>query len=201
MQDKRLRLREIANLQGGYFTTRQATVNGFEPRNAPYYVSTGEWIREVHGIYRLAGVPSIDPSRDELHLWLLWTIGRKAEKPRGALAFETALSVFNLSDLIPSKVHISVPRSFKVSKLPKVVSLHHEDRHPNDTIEHDGLRVVRPLVTIIDIMREGRISPEHIERAFKDGIRQGIITLKEIDKADFKPKERDAIKSWLKEKE
>ena len=199
MSENSLRLREMANHQGGYFTTRQAATVGFKPQNATYYLSTGEWTREAHGIYRLAGVPSTNAAKDELHLWLLWTIGRKAEKPRGALAYETSLTVFNLSDLIPSKIHIAVSRNFKVSKIPKSLVLHHEDRPPSDIIEHEGLRVIRPMVTILDLLRENRISPEHIEQAFKDGLRNGVIPLSEIDHADFKPNERKLICAWIKE--
>jgi len=62
-----------------------------------------------------------------------------------------------------------------------------------------GLRVVRPLITILDLMREGRASPEHIERGFKDGIRKGIITVAEIKKMKLPPDEQRQINFWLKE--
>lgn len=199
MTVKSRELRETANNQGGYFTARQAKIFGYDLRNAPHYVSSGDWIREAHGIYRLAGVPSADPIKDELHFWLLWTIGRKASSPRGALAYETVLSLYDLSDLIPSKVHLTVPRAFKISKIPVGVSLHFEDRSDVDFIDYEGLKVVRPLITILDLIREERVSMEHIERAFRDGVRKGIITYTEIKNAEFKPIEQRKINEWLRE--
>ncbi len=192
-------LRETANNQGGYFTARQAKVFGYDLRNAPYYVSSGEWIRESHGIYRLVGVPSPDPIKDELHFWLLWTIGRKANSPRGALAYETVLSLYELSDLIPSKVHLTVPRDFKISKIPKGVSLHFEEKSHDDFVDYEGLKVVRPLIAIIDLIREERVSMEHIERGFLDGVRKGVIAYTEIKDAELKPQEQRKINEWLRE--
>ncbi len=172
--DKRAQLRELANHQGGYFTARQAASIGYDLTNANYYIENGDWTREAHGIYRLSGVPSTDPNRDELHFWLLWTIGRKAEAPRGVLAYETVFSVFGLSDLIPSRIHLAVPKTFKVSKLPKRVFLHHEDRLEDDIMTFEGLRVIRPLRATIDLLSEDRISPEHIRQGFKDGLKKGV---------------------------
>ena len=152
----------------------------------------------AHGIYRLHGVVIPDPAIAELHRWLLWTIGRKGSVPRGALAYETALAVFDLSDLIIHFVHISVPRVFRVSVIPPGIVLHHEDRDDTELTERDGLRTVRPLTTIVDHLREGRVSREHIERGFKDGIASGVITRADVQRYDFKPEEHRLIHGWLR---
>lgn len=194
-----IELRELANTQGGYFTARQAEGLGFVRNHHSYNVSTGKWTREAHGIYRLVGVPVGNPAIDELHLWLLWTMGRKANSPRGAIAYETALVVHGLSDLMLNKVHLTVPKDFRPSVIPTAVVLHHENRAETEISEREGLRVVCPFLAVIDLIREGRVSVEHIERGFKDGVSKGIITLSEVKKMKLPPDERRLINAWLKE--
>lgn len=194
-----IELRELANTQGGYFTARQAERLGFVRNHHSYHVSTGNWTREGHGIYRLAGVPALNPAMDELHRWLLWTMGRKADAVRGAIAYETALVVHGLSDLMLGKVHLTVPKNFRPSVVPEVVVLHREDRDASEITERDGIRVVRPFLVVLDLLREGRVSIEHIERGFKDGIAKGNITASEVKKTKLSPNEQYLIQSWLKE--
>lgn len=194
-----LDLRELANRQGGYFTARQAERLGFVRNHHSYHVSTGNWTREAHGIYRLSGVPSVNPAIEELHRWILWTMGRKADVPRGAIAFETALIVYGLSDLTLNKVHLTVTKEFRPSVIPKTVILHREERGENDITERDGLRVTRPFVAVLDLLREGRVSIEHIERGFKDGISKGVITGSEVKNAKLQSHEQHLLNAWLRE--
>lgn len=199
MTNAELALRELSNNQGGYFTARQAEKLGFVRNHHAYHVSTGKWLREARGIYRLAAVRVDNPAKAELHLWLLWTMGRTADVPRGALAYETALSVFDLSDLMINKIHLSVPKDFRPSVVPKEIVLHREDRDESEITGLDGLRVVRPFHAVMDLLREGRVSVEHIERGFKDGIRRGVITIPEVKKAKLSPDERRLVGAWMKE--
>jgi hypothetical protein len=71
-------------------------------------VQVGNWIREHRGIYRLALFPMAD--RPDLVLWALWSRNR-AEETEGVYSHQTALSLYELSDLNPSKVHMTVPRT------------------------------------------------------------------------------------------
>src|ERR1039458_3305351 len=85
----------------------------------------GNWIREHRGIYRLALFPATD--RPDLALWSLWSSNRK-EEVEGAYSHQTAISLFNLSDLNPAKLHMTVPRSFRRnSQIPSILVLHYED--------------------------------------------------------------------------
>jgi len=199
VRNRELDLRELANGQGSYFTARQAEGLGFVRNHHSYHVATGNWVREARGIYRLAGVPVANPAIAELHRWLLWTMGRKANAPRGAIAYETALVLHGLSDLMLNKVHLSVPKDFRPSIIPTAVVLHHEGRDESEIIEWEGLRVVRPFRAVLDLIREGRISIEHIERGFKDGVSRGVITIVEVKKTKLPPSERSLIDAWLKE--
>ncbi len=186
----------IATDQGGLFTSAQASALGISRPQQKLYTDSGEWIREAHGIYRLAALPDKDPEMTQYHHWMLWSVSRGGEK-LAAFAYETTMAIFHLSDLIPAKIHLSVPKKFRRSVLPKVLKFHHEDRDADDIINYEGLRVVKPLKAIIDMIREERVSPEHIEKGFKDAIRKGIITELAIESANISPRERRLFLSWI----
>jgi len=95
------RLFDLAEQQQGFFTTKQAKAAGFAENTHPYHVQAGNWIREHRGIYRLALFPA--PDRPDLVLWSLWSRNRK-EEVDGVYSHQTALSLYELSDLNPAKL-------------------------------------------------------------------------------------------------
>ena len=101
---KERRLFDIADVQQGYFTSQQAIASGYRDSNFARYVASGEWIKEHRGIYRLARYPMTQAP--DLVLWSLWSIGRGVGL-RGIISHDTALSIYNLSDVNPSKVQWS----------------------------------------------------------------------------------------------
>src|SRR5260370_4381529 len=119
------RLYEIAQSQQGFFTTKQATRTGFAEKTHTYHVKVGNWIREHRGIYRLAEFPTAE--RPDLMLLYLWSQNRQ-EGPEGAYSHATALSLYELSDIMPSKLHMPVPKHFRPnSRIPGVLVLHRHD--------------------------------------------------------------------------
>src|SRR5690348_5433492 len=99
----------IASGQQGFFTTKQAIASGFKDNTHPYHVASGDWVREHRGVYRLAQFPP--PERPDLIRWILWSRNRR-EIPEGVYSHETALSLHDLSDAMPAKLHMTVPTSF-----------------------------------------------------------------------------------------
>src|SRR6516225_2053575 len=142
------RLYEIAASQQGFFTTKQASGAGFAEKAHAYHVKARNWIREHRGIYRLADFPSAE--RPDLMLWYLWSRNRE-EIPEGTYSHSTALSLHELSDLMPSKLHMTVPKSFRRNSLiPEILVLHRTNLDKADVQEMHGVRVTRPLRTIVD---------------------------------------------------
>jgi predicted transcriptional regulator of viral defense system len=111
----------------------------------------------------------------------LWSRNRKGV-PQGVLSYETALSIYNLSDVNPSKIHLSVPKGFRRQAcIPKVLVLHYGLLYDdNDLQERRGFRVTRPARTVRDMFSHGSANPEIIEQALRDGYRTGRITVKEL---------------------
>src|ERR1039458_4034140 len=132
------RLYEIAEGQEGFFTTKQAKAAGFAENTHPYHVQARNWIREHRGIYRLASFPRGE--RPDLMLWSLWSRNRK-EEVQGVYSHQTALSLHDLSDVMPAKLHMTVPRSFRRnSEVPRVLALHFADLLQSGIGAADGVR-------------------------------------------------------------
>ncbi len=152
-RDASRRLFDVAEQQQGLFTTKKAKAAGFAENTHPYHVQAGNWIRERRGIYRLALFPS--PERPDLVQWSLWSRNRK-EEIEGVYSHQTALSLHELSDLNPAKLHMTVPQNFRRnSEIPGILVLHYYDLPRSDILIGPGFKYTRPLRTILDLIDAG----------------------------------------------
>ena len=173
-QESESKLFEVAESQQGYFTSRQAKASGYKDNTHPYHVRSGHWIRVHRGIYRLAKFPA--SQRPDLMIWALWSSNRSGQI-EGVYSHQTALSIHGLSDILPDKLHMTVPLSFRRnSAIPKILVIHRKQL-PQDTIVLvDGYFVTTPYQTLLDVIAEARISHELILQAVKTASERGIIT-------------------------
>jgi predicted transcriptional regulator of viral defense system len=175
------RLYEIAEEQQGFFTTKQAKAAGFAENTHPYHVQAANWIREHRGIYRLASFPRGE--RPDLMLWSLWSRNRR-EADQGVYSHQTALSLHDLSDIMPAKLHMIVPKTFRRnSEIPRVVVLHFADLRQSDIGAAHGVRVTKPMRTILDLLEGGDVPPAALRQALREGLRRGLIRRSEIAEA------------------
>lgn len=188
---------EIAEAQEGLFTAKQAELTGFDKRNHSYHVRVGNWIREHRGIYRLANFPR--SSYEQYVLWSLWSRNRDDE-PQGIYSGQTALSIHELSDLMPAKLHMSVPKTFRRnSRLPKVLMLHYEDIPAANCVTMRGFRVQRPLAAVIELFESGEVSEDILRQAVQEGVKRGLIPLSEVKSAKLPPKIREKFREWMRQ--
>lgn len=186
------RLYQLAETQAGFFTTKQAKAAGYAENTHPYHVQAGNWIREHRGIYRLAEFPQND--RPDLMLWWLWSKNREGIT-QGVYSHETALSLHDLSDLMPAKLHMTVPRSFRRnSRIPRQLVLHYADIPNADTGLLHGVRVTRPLRTILDLLCAGNVPVSILRSALREGLRLGLIRRSEV--STIQQKLRDDKKTF-----
>src|SRR5450432_2086033 len=175
------RLFEFAAQQQGFFTTKQAKAAGFAENTHPYHVQVGNWIREHRGIYRLALFPSAD--RPDLVLWALWSRNRN-EKVEGVYSHQTALNLYDLSDLSPAKLHMTVPADFRRSSdIPGILVLHYTDLADSDVQTAQGFKFTRPLRTILDLIEAGTVERHFIRQALRQAVDRGLITRQQIRNA------------------
>jgi hypothetical protein len=194
----KLTLFKVVEAQEGLFTAKQAEEAGFDKRNHSYHVRVGNWIREYRGIYRLANFPR--GPYEQYVLWSLWSRGR-GDRPQGVYSRQTALSLHELSDVMPVKLHLSVPKTFRrSSKLPNGIVLHHDEVPDADSIAMRGFRVQRPLAAIASLFETEEVSEDILRQAVQEGVRRGHIALGEIKNPELPSALREKIRHWLKQK-
>jgi predicted transcriptional regulator of viral defense system len=177
-RDAAKRLYEVAEGQQGFFTTKQAKAAGFAENTHPYHVQAGNWIRECRGIYRLANFPRAE--RPDLMLWFLWSRNRE-ETPQGVYSHQTALSLHDLSDTMPAKLQMTVPLGFRRnSEIPRMLVLHYADIRESDIQIILGVRVTKPMPTILGLLAQGEMPVAELRQALREGLRRGIIRRGEI---------------------
>ena len=114
---------ETASLTGGsYFTTAQADEVGYSPQLLAKYLQNGRVIRARRGIYRLVHFP---PGEHE-ELTTVWLWSDRA----GIFSHETALSLHVLSDVMPARIHPTLPAKWvkRRCRVWEGVVLHHGRR-------------------------------------------------------------------------
>jgi predicted transcriptional regulator of viral defense system len=177
------RLYETAEVQQGFFTTKQAKAAGFAENTHPYHVQVGNWVREHRGIYRLAQFPQAD--RPDLVLWSLWSRNRNQET-EGIYSHQTALSLHDLSDLNPSQLHMTVPTHFRRnSEVPGILVLHYADLPAGDVEMAQGFKFTRPLRTILDLLEADTVEHSFIRQALRQALERGLITRQQIRTAQL----------------
>lgn len=170
---------KIADRQQGYFTSRQAEESGYYRSHFQRYIDAGEWLKEMRGIYRLARYPVTE--RPELVIWSLWSQNRRGEN-QGTWSHETALDIYEVSDVMPSKMHLTVPNAFRKGiAIPKVLTLHYADLKEDEVRRQQGYRVTTPIRTLIDILTDGKLSTDLIAQAINDALKLGLISRNELN--------------------
>ena len=183
------KLLAAALYQHGYFTAKQAEEIGYLPTNFQHHVKSGAWVREARGLYRIKTIPFSSHKYAQMMHYQLWSRDRN-DKPLGVYSHETALSLFELSDVMPAKLHMSVPKHFrKWAKTPAVLKLYFSDIEPGDITSIEGIFVTKPLRTILDLIHTGETSPEFIEQAIWEALERGLVTMKELRAQESKTPE------------
>jgi predicted transcriptional regulator of viral defense system len=153
----------VAETQAGYFTAAQAKSVGLSQRQLHYYVRTGRFTRVKTGLYRLALFP---PSAHEDLFAARLEIG-----PQAVISHESALTLYELSDVLPSEMHMIVPPT--TSRRHKRVRLHNTRLSPDEVDHIAGLPVTTVARTIADVAASG-LADELVVQAFQQAVQQGL---------------------------
>lgn len=142
-------------------------------------MKTGDWVKVFRGIYRFAKYPVGE--REELVLWFLWSRNR-SNVPQGVYSYYTALDLYELSDNMPSKLHMSVSLGFRrMAKIPEILVLHRVKLQPDEIVIKQGYKVTTPLRTLIDIIEDGVLAEDLVVQAVQDAKKKGLITKHAIE--------------------
>jgi predicted transcriptional regulator of viral defense system len=185
------RLYELAEGQGGYFTAKQAEARGYIASKRNYHVGARNWVRERRGIYRLALFPQ--PERPDLLLWWLWSCDRSG-LPQGVYSHRTALSLHDLTDLMPARIDMTVPIGFRRGALiPRVLQLHFSNVPASEVERMEGVPVTAALRAIFDLWQSREVHHDVLRAAFEEGTRKGKITRKQIEAASSNSEGKELI--------
>jgi predicted transcriptional regulator of viral defense system len=167
------RIFDLATEQYGFVTTVDAKQLGVDPNRLVVMAGRGLLDHRANGLYRVAAIPTT--GLDSYMEATLWPRGR------GILSHETALDLYDLSDINPAKIHITVPKAYRPRRgdEPPVYRIYRRDLDPADVASFEGIPIVTPRRAILDCI-EIHVGPHLIRQAVEAGQRHGLIRTADV---------------------
>lgn len=165
-------LYEAASAQEGYFTTAQAAASGYSTHLLYKHILAGRVIRIRRGIYRLVHFPAGE--HEDLVIAWLWS------EQAGVVSHQSALFLHGLSDVLPSKMHLTLPESWHARRLkvPTGILLNFTDVPPEDRTWFGPVPTTNVRRTLADCAREP-ILPDILRQAAQQAIGRGLLARKD----------------------
>ncbi len=162
------KLFQTAEAQAGLFTALQAQRAGLYRQLLLRYVEHGRVRRLRRGIYRVVHFPAMEHEA-LTELWL-WT------SQVGVFSHETALSLHDLSDVLPRRVHVAVPPAWARRRLrvPEGLVLNYAAVPRNDRDWVGPVPVTTPERTLVDCVRD-HVAPDLVEQAIAQAEARGLV--------------------------
>jgi predicted transcriptional regulator of viral defense system len=163
-------LYRVAESQAGYFTAQQALDAGMDRSTLLHHARPGgRYERVRRGLYRLRHFPT-SPHEHVVAAWL------PLPEP-AVVSHESALELYDLSDVIPNAVHVTLPRSKRGQRGRPGVRFHTVEHPPgpDDARGLAGVVVTSPERTIVDALETGT-QLEQIELAVSQALERGLTT-------------------------
>jgi len=160
----------IAESQAGYFTAGQALAAGMDRSTLRHHARPGGRYKRVRrGLYRLRHFPS---SQHE-HVVAAWL----ALPSPAVVSHESALELYELSDVIPNAVHITLPREKRGQRPRPGVRFHTLEQPPKarEIRRVAAVLATNPERTIVDSLEAGT-QLEQIELAVRQALERGLTT-------------------------
>lgn len=172
-------LHSVAVGQGGYFTAKQAAKAGYDYPHLTYHLKAGNFERADHGLYRIVTIPLTE--HDDLIRLSLWSRDRQ-DKPQAVVSHDTALALHQLSDILPRRVHVSVPRAFR-KEPPTNCVLHRANFSNADVEQREGYIITKPLRTLLDVASARTVTDEQLAKAVDDALERGLVRKSKLEAA------------------
>jgi predicted transcriptional regulator of viral defense system len=158
----------LAERRAGYVTTAQAAEAGVSRQQLSYLARTGSLEHVAQGIYRLHRFPA--QRFEDVIVACLWA-------GEGTVAsHDTALAVYDLTDAMPTTIHVSVPRPFRGRR--SGVTVHTASLRDGDRTERAGVPVTTVERTIADVLV--RSGPDLARAAAEQGLERGLVTRRRL---------------------
>jgi predicted transcriptional regulator of viral defense system len=161
-------LYQRAETQAGHFTLADARACGYSSQLLQKHLAAGRMQRVRRGIYRLAHFP-ITAHEELVALWL-WS------DRLGVFSHETSLALQDLSDVLPARVHMTLPTNCqrRRQQVPPGVVLHYADLPAHGKSWHEAIPLTAPIQVLTECV-EANVSPELVDQAIRQALRRGLV--------------------------
>lgn len=165
-------LHALAEEHDGLLTSKEARALGIQDSVLVRLAQRGRLERMSRGVYRIAHYPT-DPLAQYREA-VLWAQANHHGPERIALSHETALLIYGISDLNPSRVHLTVPKSVRLRReRPEWITIHQDNLAENEVGQHEGIPVTtvsRSIVDVLSTTHRTEIARQAITEALRDGL-------------------------------
>lgn len=178
---------DVAADQYGYLTTAQGRERGVSSNAIRMMADRGTLERVARGVYR---VPTFPPSPYAEYMEAsLWPAG-----VRGVISHDSALVLRGLSDISPSRVHITVPETFRIRRnIPSHLVVHHAPLLDHEATVFQSIPVTAVRRTFEDCHRS-HVGPTLLRQALTDAEREGFLSPREAKDLGERILPRNAVR-------
>ena len=160
---------EVAENQHGFVTAQQAVELGVSKGALQMLVHRGTLDRAAFGVYRF---PRFPVSRyDPFMVAVLWT-----RAPEACLSHETALDAYEITDVNPDTIHVTVAAGRRLRRSSgQAYEIHHQDLAPAQIGWWQEIPTVTAVTAVEQCLAYG--TPTYLLRqALERGRRHGYLT-------------------------
>lgn len=162
----------VAIGQYGFVTTADARALEAAPGVLVDMERHGHVERVARGVYRFTALP-IEPLA-ELMQATLWPRGL------GIISHDSALDLWDLADVNPAKIHVTVATGARVRRqAPAAYVLHVRDLDRVEVTRHEGIPIVTPMRAILDGL-ERHLDRRLIDQAVATARERGLLLRDEL---------------------
>jgi predicted transcriptional regulator of viral defense system len=115
---------------------------------------------------------------------------------KAVLSHESALSLLELSDNLPDKVHLLVSRRHRGLRRPPGVVIHtRPDDEKVSSVWRDAMPVTAPARTLVDVA--ARLQPEQAAMAANQALRLGLLTRRQLEQEAARQRKARLLETLL----
>ena len=164
----------LAEEHDGLLTSKEARALGIRDSVLVRLTQRGRLERMSRGVYRIAHYPA-----DRLAQYreaVLWAQASHHGPERIALSHETSLVLYGISDVNPSRVHLTVPKSVRLRrKHPEWIMVHRADLTAQEVNQHEGMPVTAVERSIMDVLSTTHRT-DITRQAITDALSEGLLS-------------------------
>lgn len=184
-------LEAYAYQQSGYFTVEQARQHGVSRQLLNHHIRQGRFERIRRGLYRIRGFPTAQHD-DIREKWM--AVGMD----KAVASHESALALLDLSDTIPDRVHLLVPRQHRGLRRPPGAVIHtRPDGEKVATVWREGMPLTAPARTLVDVADS--LQPEQAAMAIEQALSRGLLTARQLLREAERRGKKRSIEALLSE--